>query len=202
MKKITYCRTNNMKLILLAFLLFYFLLRMLVMVEIVIFKIPGYYENLNIPLTILLYVAIFAVILFLLTCYKFFYSIYDGNTLKYYNCILRREKSLNLSEVKLAVFGSRGVSFYTSENGKSENESPAFFLPFFRGGIIDAIDINELFKELKARGDIRVIKEFAVLPGYTKPWSILKIVYGFLAVIAMVNCSTPLALVIILFQNH
>ncbi|MGN0733125.1 MAG: hypothetical protein ACI4LC_03015 [Emergencia sp.] len=202
MKRISYCRTNNMKLILFGFALIYFILRMIIMVEIVIFKIPGYYENLNIPLTIILYAAIFAVIISILTCHRNFYSLYDDKTLTYYNRYLRREKSLELSEAKLAVFGSRGVNFYTSPDGETSGEAPVFFLPFFRGGIIDALDINGLFLSLKDRDDMRVIKNFTVLPGYGKPWSILKIVYGFLAVVMMVSCATPLALVIVLFQNH
>lgn len=202
MKKISYCRTNNMKLLLFAFALIYFILRMLIVVEIQIFKIPEYYGSINIPLTIVLYIAIFAVIITILTFHRHFYSTYDDNGLTYYNTYLRRQKSLDFSTVKQAVFNSRGVNFYASSDGEESGEASVFYLPFFRGGIIDAIDINSLFIDLKNREDMRVIKKFTVLPGYGKPWSILKIVYGFLAVVMMISCSTPLALVIILFQNH
>lgn len=202
MKRIRYCRTNNLKQIFLAFGFIYFFLRFIVMIEISLFKIKGYYENLNMPLTILLYAIILAAIIFIMICFRKFYTLYDDNTITYYNKVFHREKSFDFDKAKLAVFGSRGVSFYASDDGKKQGEEPLFFVPFFRGGIIDAIEINDLFKALKDREGMRVIKEFTVLPGYGKPWYIVKIIYGFLAVIAMVQCATPLALVIVLFKNH
>ena len=202
MKKISYRYTNSMKQILFIMGLIYFFLRMVVMAEIIIFKIPGYYENVNIPLTIVFYAVLFAVLFLIFMGYKFFLSTYDENSVTYYNRFLRKERSMPFSQARLAVFGSRGVSFYASEDGNETGEHPIFFIPFFRGGIIDAIEINDFFKDLKAREDIKVIKKFSVLPGYSKKWYILKIIYGFLAVIALVQCSTPLYVVIILFQNH
>ena len=58
MKKIGYHYTNLAKQILIIICFLYTLLRFLIMLEIMIFKIDGYYDNLNIPLTLLLYAVL------------------------------------------------------------------------------------------------------------------------------------------------
>ena len=90
MKKISYRYTNSMKQILFIMGLIYFFLRMVVMAEIIIFKIPGYYENVNIPLTIVFYAVLFAVLFLIFMGYKFFLSTYDENSVTSYNSFLRQ----------------------------------------------------------------------------------------------------------------
>lgn len=198
MNKISYTYTNNMKQIFFSIFMLYFVLRLIVIFQIEMYKLEGYYENLMIIPSILLYLAIFAVILCILLGYKFFGSVYDENTLTYTNRITKRSKSIDLNEVKLAVFDKKNIRLYKTDDQASE----AFVIPLFRCGISNAVDVDRFFRMMKDRNDVRVVKTFAVLPGYTKPWRILKIVYGFLAVAALFNLSTPLYTIIILFQNH
>lgn len=201
MNKIQYHYSHITKQLFVLTLLLYTLLRFLIMAEIMIYKIDGYYEATNIPLTLLLYFFIFALLLCLLCSYKFCYSTYDVHSLTYRNKLTRKEKTLEFSQVRMALFDTMGVKFYTSEHGSTEDK-PDFFLPFFRGGIIQAVQIDKLYKKMKADENIRVQKTFRVLAGYTKKWKALAVVYGFLAVITFMTCATPLTVVIVLFQSH
>lgn len=202
MKKIGYHYTNFAKQALIVICSLYIFLRFLIVLEIMFFKLEGYYENMNFPLTLLLYALLFLFMLILFRGHKICISTYDEHTLTYYNTLLRKSKSLDLSTVKMAVFDTFGVKFYDHKDADYKNEKPMFFLPFFRDGVIEALDIDAFFKTLKAREDIQVVKTFKVLPGYTKKWTALTVFYGFLAVFAFMNTATPLTVVIVLFQNH
>ncbi len=201
MNKIQYHYSHTAKQAFILTLLIYTFLRFLIMTEIIIYKIDKYYEATNVPLTILLYVVLFTLLICLFCSHKFCYSTYDDDTLTYRNSLLRKSKTLQLSSVKAAVFDTMGVKFYTAEHGSSEDK-PDFFLPFFRGGIVQALQIDKFYKKMKADENIRVYKSFKVLPGYTKKWKILAVIYGFLAVITFMSCATPLTVVIVLFQSH
>lgn len=202
MKKIGYHYTNFAKQALIVICSLYIFLRFLIVLEIMFFKLEGYYENMNFPLTLLLYALLFLFMLILFRGHKICISTYDEHTLTYYNTLLRKSKSLDLSTVKMAVFDTFGVKFYDHKDADYKNEKPMFFLPFFRDGVIEALDIDAFFKTLRAREDIQVVKTFKVLPGYTKKWTALTVFYGFLAVFAFMNTATPLTVVIVLFQNH
>lgn len=202
MNKIQYHYTNLAKQIFFIVCFVYALLRFTIMMEIIIFKIDGYYENTNIPLTIIMYVILFAIIILLFRGHKFCYSHYDEQSLIYYNTFLRREKKLELSQAKLAVFDTFGIKFFDDDNADPKTDKPIFFLPFFRDGIITATQIDKFYRMLKESQTIRVIKNFTVLPGYSNKWKFVTIAYGFLAIVLFMSCATPLTVIIVLFQSH
>ena len=202
MNRITYRYTNLAKQALILSLILYFIMRAIIMVQIVVYRLDGYYEATNVPLTILMYGAIFAVLILLLRSYTFCYAIYGKDKVTYYNRLLRREKSFSLTDARLAVFDSHGVKFFAEEHADPRKDRPLFFLPFFRGGIVEAISIDRFFRTLKDRDDILVVKTFQALPGYAGPWKILTIVYAFIAAVVFMNCSTPLTVIIVLFQSR
>lgn len=201
MNKIQYRYTHIAKQAFVLTLFLYTLLQCIIMAEIIIYKIPEFYEATNIPLTIVLYLILFTLLFCLFRCHKFCYSTYDSKTLTYHNTLLRKTKTLDLSTVKAAIFDKKGVKFYTTEHGSSD-DAPDFFLPFFRGGIVQALQIDKFYKMMKADENIKVQKTFKILPGYTKKWKFLAIAYGFLAVVMFMNCATPLTVIIVLFQSH
>ncbi len=202
MHKIQYHYTNIAKQAFFAVCFLYVLLRFLIMAEIILFKIDGYYQATNIPLTLLMYLAIFSILIFAFRGHRICYSTYSETQLTYHNALLRKARSLDLREAKTAVFDTKGVSFYRTADQNFEEEPPVFFLPFFRDGIIEAVQINRFYKMLKEMPDMRVIKRFQVLPGYSKKWNFVTIAYGFLAVVVFMSCATPLTLFIVLLQNH
>lgn len=203
MKKIGYHYTNLAKQIFIGICFLYLLLRFLIVLEILVFKLDGYYENMNFPADLpAVFLSSFWSCWWCSADTKSASSAYDEQTLTYYNTLLRKSKSLDLSTVKMAVFDTFGVKFYDHQDADYKNEKPMFFLPFFRDGIIEALDIDAFFKMMKAKEGVQVIKTFKVLPGYTKKWTALTVFYGFLAVFAFMNTATPLTVVIVLFQNH
>ena len=202
MYKIQYHYTNIAKQVFFGVCFLYALLRFFIMAEIIIFKVDGYYQATNIPLTRLMYLAVFALIFALFRGHKYCYSTYDEKELTYHNSLLKKSRSLNLSEAKVAVFDTKGVSFYAEDGSNFEEKKPLFFLPFFRDGVIEAVQINKFYKMLKDMPDMRVIKRFRVLPGYEKKWNFVTIAYGFVAVFVFMNCATPLTVCIVLLQNH
>lgn len=202
MNKIQYHYTNLAKQIFLLICFLYILLRFIIMVEIIVFKIEGYYEATNIPLTLLLYGVLFAILVCLFRGHKFCYSTYDENVLIFHNSLLRTKKTLHLADAKLAILDTFGVKFFASQTADPKTEKPIFFLPFFRDGIVEAVQIDKFYKMLKANENIRVIKKFKVLPGYSNKWKFAAIAYGFLAVIFFMSCATPITVIIVLFQNH
>lgn len=87
MYKIQYHYTNLAKQVLFGVCFVYVLLRFLIMAEIIIFKIDGYYQATNIPLTLVMYLVIFALIVFLFRGHKYCYSTYDEKRLTYLSLI-------------------------------------------------------------------------------------------------------------------
>lgn len=202
MNKIQYHYTNLAKQLFFAVCFLFTLLRFIVISQVHFYKLEGFYENVNYPLTLIMYAISFVIIYMLFRGHKYCYSTYDENSLTYRNTLLRKEKKLDYSQIKLAVFDTFGVKFYDKENINPKKDKPFFFLPFFRAGIIEAIQIDKFFRMMKDREDITVIKNFKVLPGYSKKWKWLTILYGFMAVILFMTLSTPITTIIVLFQNH
>lgn len=202
MKRINYRYTNLPKQILIFAALAYVVMMAVIMAEIAIFKLEGFYEETNFLLTIPLYLVYFCVLFAFLRQYKFFYGEYDENTLVYHNKLLRKEKSFNLSGAKLAVFDTFGIKFYADANINPDTDKPIFFFPFFRGGIVEAVSLNNFYKALLEREDMQVIKNFKVLPGYTKKWKIVSFIYAIFAVVLGSSLATPIATIITIWQNH
>ncbi len=195
MNIISYRYTNTFKQVLLIICMLYFLLCAAVIAEVIIFNVPGY--EVNVIGGLLLYGAIFAVLFLFFIGYKFCYTLYDNETVIYYNKLLKKERSIDLSTVNKVVLGKKGVNFYA--NGDLENS--AMYIPFFRGGIIEALEIDKFYRAMKEREGITVVKEFTVLPGYGKGFTALKVAYVFLSAYMLLLCVTPLVAVIVLFQN-
>lgn len=202
MKKITYRYTNLPKQVLFLAGLIYVAMMAIITIEIGIFKLEGYYEEMNFFATAILYIVYFTVLYCLFRQHKFFYGEYNDEVLIYHNKFLRKSKEFHLSDAKLAVFDTFGIKFYADMNINPKTDKPLFFFPFFRGGIIEAISVNNFYKALMARGDMQVIKNFKVLPGYTKKWRIVSFVYAFIAVLFCSSLATPLATIITIWQNH
>lgn len=202
MKRINYRYTNLPKQILIFAALAYVVMMAVIIAEIAIFKLEGFYEETNFLLTIPLYLVYFGVLFAFLRQYKFFYGEYDENTLVYHNKLLRKEKSFNLSDAKLAVFDTFGIKFYADANINPDTDKPIFFFPFFRGGIVEAVSLNNFYKVLLEREDMQVVKNFKVLPGYTKKWKIVSFIYAIFAVVLGSSLATPIATIITIWQNH
>lgn len=199
MKKINYIFTNKAKFLLYIMSMVYFALMLIVSIQIKIYDIEGY-EVYLLP-TILYYILIFGAVTFVFWCFKFFYTTYDDEKITYHNRIIRSETTVNFDDIRHVIFDKKGVKFYKTLNPALEDKAD-LFIPFFRLGLIDAISINELFEKVINIEHIKVEKKFKVLPGYTKKWRIVSMIYSILACSVLILCITPLQTIITLFSVH
>ena len=200
--RITYNYPTIVRQIMYLTIFFYALLHFGVMAEIMIFKVEGYYENVRPLMTLLIYLVVFAVIIALFFGHKFCYSEYDGSTLTYHNRLLRREKTLDLTQVRFAIFDRFSVKFYNTTTVDSDKDVPIFKIPFYRLGFIDAVELDRLYRFLASRGDVGVVKTYKTLIGYSNPWKLLIVFYGIFVYAFLVNCITPVTAFLVLLQSH
>lgn len=200
--RITYNYPTIVRQIMYLTIFFYALLHFGVMAEIMIFKVEGYYENVRPLMTLLIYLVVFAVIIALFFGHKFCYSEYDGSTLTYHNRLLRREKTLDLTQVRFAIFDRFSVKFYNTTTVDSDKDVPIFKIPFYRLGFIDAVELDRLYRFLASRGDVGVVKTYKTLIGYSNPWKLLIVFYGIFVYAFLVNCITPVTAFLVLWQSH
>lgn len=198
MKKIPYTFSTKSKQIFYFTIMAYFLLRLVVIVEIKLFRLDGYEVYLG-P-SLLYYLLIFAAVTFLFFGYKLFFTMYDDKSVTYYNQITRKSYSIQLSDVHFARLDTRGIHLYREADPQPDAKAD-LFIPFFRMGVIRAIPVDGFFKQLIAAPQIRIQKTFKVLPGYTKKWQLVSIIYAFLAICMLLVCMTPLYTVIVLYQS-
>lgn len=181
----------------------YLLLMSIVYVLVTVYKVEGYYEELN--LTVVLLANVIGIAFFILLSFGHFvcYAEYDEEKIIYHNRLLRREKTFYFKDARAVIFDKQGVKFYDNEQALVNKEKPLFYLPFFRDGKIEPIPINGLFKTLQAReaahaeaDDFKVYKTFKVLPGYGRRWKYLSFAYACLTLLVLMNCAKPLAVII------
>ena len=202
MRKIEYNYSSAFKQLLLAVIALYVLLYYLVVVEIKVFDIPEYADSILFLRSTIVYLVIFAVLGCLFFAHRFCYSIYTPDELTFYNRLLFRQKTLDFSKVRLAVFDTFGVKFYDKEVSFPITEKPFFTLPFYRGGFIDPVQIDKLHHFLEDSKKIPVVKNYKVLLGYGKSWRLLYAFYIFFTICFIIAGVTPLTAVIVLFLNH
>ena len=202
MRKIEYNYSSAFKQLMLAVIAIYVLLYYLVVVEIKVFDIKEYADSILFFRSTIVYLVIFAVLGCLFFAHRFCYSIYTPDELTFYNRLLFRQKTLDFSKVRLAVFDTFGVKFYDKEVSFPITEKPFFTLPFYRGGFIDPVQIDKLHHFLEDSKKIPVVKNYKVLLGYGKSWRLLYAFYIFFNICFIIAGVTPLTAVIVLFLNH
>lgn len=206
----------------------YLILTSLVYILVAAYRVEGYYESLNLPL-ILTSNLIGMVFFWLLSLgHLICYSEYDDEKITYKNRLLRTERTFFFKDAEAVIFDKKGVKFYASCQALVNKEKPDFYIPFFRDGKIEALQINAFFKAMKDRekaaseaeeGEIngglengasgtvvgplsfKVYKTFKVLPGYGRKWKYLAFAYACLTLLVLMNCAKPLAVVIGLMQT-
>ena len=93
MYKIPYTYTNKSKIVFYLMISAYFILRLILMVQIKVYNLEGY-EVFLLP-TILYYLTIFIVLTAIFFGYKFFFTTYNEETITYHNILLKRAASID-----------------------------------------------------------------------------------------------------------
>ena len=192
--RIRYVSTNKAKIMFFITVMILFLLRFIITLQIKFYGIEGY--TVYIIPTLIYYALIFLAVIILFFCYKCFVTTYDDKSITYTNHLLRKSRTVTVDEIRYALLDWRGIHLKRSS---AENEPDALTIPFFRGGIVNAFDADRFFRMLIANENIRVNKTFKTLPGYTKKWKWVSIIYALLAICTLLASANYLYTVIVLF---
>lgn len=196
MNRIIYRPTSTLRQVFLILSSILILLRYSINWEVKIHKLK-YHDVINMPLTTLLYAALFILLIFLIVLNLKFVVSYDENTISYENKILRRKTSINFSDVKYVLMNKKGIYFYKTE---AISDGELLKIPFYRFGKLDALQANALFKKLIANQSIKVKKEFKILPGYESYWKIADLVYGLLSLLVFFQYPLHIKLFVVLLN--
>lgn len=196
MNRIIYRPTSTLRQVFLILSSILILLRYSINWEVKIHKLK-YHDVINMPLTTLLYAALFIVLVYLIVINLKFVVSYDENTVSYENKILRRKTSINFSDAKYVLMNRKGIYFYKSE---TSSDGELLKIPFYRFGKLDALQANALFKKLIANQNIKVKKEFKILPGYESYWKIADLVYGLLSLLVFFQYPLHIKLFVVLLN--
>lgn len=196
MNRIIYRPTSTLRQVFLILSSILVLLRFSINLEVKIHKLK-YHDAINMPLTTLLYAALFILLVFLIVLNLKFVVSYDENTISYENKILRRKTSINFSDAKYVLMNKKGIYFYKSE---TSSDGELLKIPFYRFGKLDALQANALFKKLIANQSIKVKKEFKILPGYESYWKIADLVYGLLSLLVFFQYPLHIKLFVVLLN--
>ena len=196
MNRILYIPTSTLRQFFLILSSILVLLRFSINLEVKIHKLK-YHDVINMPLTTLLYAALFILLVFLIVLNLKFVVSYDENTISYENKILRRKTSINFSDAKYVLMNKKGIYFYKSE---TSSYGELLKIPFYRFGKLDALQANALFKKLIANQSIKVKKEFKILPGYESYWKIADLVYGLLSLLVFFQYPLHIKLFVVLLN--
>lgn len=201
MKNIRYIRTNVAKQVFLIMCFIWVALRFIIMMEIIIFKVDGYYQATNIPLTLIMYVVLFAIVIFFFRGYKYFGVKFNDEIVVYQDRLRRKEHAIAFKEVHRVIFDKKGIKFYFAAH-PAPDAVPDLFIPFHRLGKVDAVEVNELFKKVRTFSHINIVKDFTVLPGYGKGNKALSYLYIALTVMVFMTTATPIKVIVVLWQYH
>lgn len=201
MNNIRYIRTNVAKQVFLIMCFIWIALRFAIMLEIIVYKVEGYYQATNVPLTLIMYILLFAVVIFFFRAYKYYNIQYNDEEIIYNDRLRKKSSSIEFSKVHCAIFDKKGISFFTAPHPE-QGTTPDLFIPFHRFGKMDAIEANELFKKVKTFTHINIEKRFKVLPGYGKGNKALSYLYITLTIILFLTTATPIKVVVVLWQYH
>jgi len=203
MKKIGYKPTSAAKQFWFYCGIFYLVLMSVMYSLIVILKLEGFYENLNLPLILGSNIIGMAFFFLLSRGHLVCYTEYDDEKMIYHNRLLKKEITFYYKDATSVIFDKRGVKFYDNHEDLVNKEKPLFYIPFFRDGRILPIPMDEFFKSMKARetaiadeSKFKVYRTYKILPGYSKDWKYLSFAYACLAFLVIINCAQPAAVIL------
>ncbi len=182
----------------------YLALLSVVYILVAAYHVEGYYEDMNLTLNLLANAAGMAFFYLLSLGHHVCYSEYDGEKITYHNRLLRKSRTFRYDDAQAVIFDRRGIKFYKDEQALINKEEPDFYVPFFRDGKVEAVQLNGFFKMIKDREErlaeegrsFKVYKTFKIVPGYGRNWKYLSFAYACLTLLVLMNCARPLAVII------
>ncbi len=196
MNKIAYYYTSMSKQVFIILTTLFFLSRLAVFTAAIALNISGYAQQYNWSATFVLYLLYFAVCAFFFAGYKMFYTTYDDVLVTYHNRILRKSKSVDLTNVRKALLNKKGIYLY-----QDASETPSLFIPFWRLGYISPVGVNNFYMLLLDKG-LEIKKTFTVLPGTGKIRKVSSVIYTGLALLVLGQLTRTVSLLTAILKAH
>ena len=180
-----------------------------VYILVVAYRVEGFYEDLNLTMSLLANTAGMIFFYLLSLGHHVCYTEYDDEKITYKNRLLRKSRTFYYKDAEAVIFDRWGVKFY-DEQALVNKEKPEFYVPFFRDGKVEPIQLNYFFKLMKDREEeltekdekFKVYKTFKIVPGYGRKWKYLSFAYACLTLLVLMNCSRPLSVIIGLMSAY
>ena len=207
MNKLTYTYTNVPKQLLFYICAFYLVLRSIMDIQIVLYQVEGYADQINLPLELTVNALFFAFWLLLSNGHKLCYTEFNSEKAIYHNRLLRSKKEFLFENARAVFFDKRGIRFFARKEDASDKRKALFFIPFFRDGKINVLEHKRFYDLLKEReaaiGDAErfvVYRSYKEVPGYSRKWKYVSFAYACLDVLLGLNCFTPIAVILGLME--
>ena len=157
-----------------------------VYILVVAYRVEGFYEDLNLTMSLLANTAGMIFFYLLSLGHHVCYTEYDDEKITYKNRLLRKSRTFYYKDAEAVIFDRWGVKFYADEQALVNKEKPDFYVPFFRDGKVEPIQLNYFFKLMKDREEeltekdekFKVYKTFKIVPGYGRKWKYLSFAYA------------------------
>ncbi len=208
MNKLTYTYTNVPKQLLFYICAFYLVLRSIMDIQIVLYQVEGYADQINLPLELTVNALFFAFWLLLSNGHKLCYTEFNSEKAIYHNRLLRTKKEFLFENARAVFFDKRGIRFFARKEDASDKRKALFFIPFFRDGKINVLEHKHFYDLLKEReaaiGDAErfvVYRSYKEVPGYSRKWKYVSFAYACLDVLLGLNCFTPIAVILGLLET-
>lgn len=174
------------------------------------YRVEGFYEDLNLTMSLLANTAGMIFFYLLSLGHHVCYTEYDDEKITYKNRLLRKSRTFYYKDAEAVIFDRWGVKFYADEQALVNKEKPDFYVPFFRDGKVEPIQLNYFFKLMKDREEeltekdekFKVYKTFKIVLGYGRKWKYLSFAYACLTLLVLMNCSRPLSVIIGLMSAY
>ena len=208
MNKLTYTYTNVPKQLLFYICAFYLVLRSIMDIQIVLYQVEGYADQINLPLELTVNALFFAFWLLLSNGHKLCYTEFNSEKAIYHNRLLRTKKEFLFENARAVFFDKRGIRFFARKEDASDKRKALFFIPFFRDGKINVLEHKRFYDLLKEReaaiGDAErfvVYRSYKEVPGYSRKWKYVSFAYACLDVLLGLNSFTPIAVILGLLET-
>ncbi|MCQ2547403.1 MAG: hypothetical protein MJ145_00155 [Clostridia bacterium] len=156
----------------------------------------GYADIVNLPFIIVLSVFWLVVGFVFLRSYTLFTGSFTSTRLVLKTKFIKKDKVLEFSDVKYAIFDKKGVKFFKKGNKKNSLLNPDFYLPYYKLGKINKESVEELYELLSENKKITVQKNYDEMNVYSMKWKIIAIVFAALAVVFVLISGMQIAKVI------
>ena len=120
MNKLTYTYTNVPKQLLFYICAFYLVLRSIMDIQIVLYQVEGYADQINLPLELTVNALFFAFWLLLSNGHKLCYTEFNSEKAIYHNRLLRTKKEFLFENARAVFFDKRGIRFFARKEDASD----------------------------------------------------------------------------------